>query len=446
MTVEHVDTVIKAKRVGFSDGVRPASVGIIGETIACVEDYAWLPESYGELMELPDDQVLMPGFVDSHVHINEPGRTDWEGYESATRAGLAGGITTIVDMPLNSSPPTTTEENLDIKIAAAQGKLSVDVGLWGGAVPGNLDDLETLWNRGVFGFKSFTAHSGIDEYGYMKYPQIREVLKKLASLGGVLIVHAEDPADLDAAPQRGGPSYADYLASRPRAAENNAIKAVIEAARETGARVHILHLSSSDALPLIRQAKADGVALTVETCPHYLTFAAENIPDGATQYKCAPPIRQEENRRKLWQGVLDGTIDHVASDHSPCVAELKHMDVGDFQLAWGGISSVQLGFSAIWTAGEEFGITLEDIARFFAEAPARNFSIPRKGAIKAGNDADFAVIAPEEVMTVDVNKLEHKNKISPYHGKKLRGAVVKTILRGRAVDRDSKAGKLLYRQ
>jgi allantoinase len=260
-----------------------------------------------------------------------------------------------------------------------------------------------------------------------------------------MIVHAEDADTLAHAPQALGPRYADYLASRPRAAENTAIEAVLGAARRTGARVHILHLSSSDALPLIRTAKDEGVALTVETCPHYLTFAAEDIPDGATEYKCAPPLREEENRRALWGGLLDGTIDHIASDHSPCTVDLKHLDTGDFGQAWGGIASVQLGFPAVWTAGQEFGIQLADVARWFAQSPARHFGVPGKGSIEVGNDADFAVIAPDETFVVDVNRLEHKNKISPYNGRTLRGVVHRTILRGRRVDRDSKEGRTLSR-
>ncbi len=436
--------VIRAKRAVFPDGIRPAVVVVDDERITALLEDGAAVEAREEIV-VPDDQVLMPGLVDSHVHVNEPGRTPWEGYESATRAGLAGGITTILDMPLNSSPPTTTVANLEAKEEAAQGKLSVDVGFWGGAVPGNIDQMAPLWDKGVFGFKCFTAHSGIDEYGYLGYEGVKEVLAKLAELDAVLIVHAEDSRILAEAPQDITDQYATFLASRPRAAENTAIEQVLAAARETGARVHILHLSSAEALPAIRAAKQEGVKVTVETCPHYLTFASELIPDGATEYKCCPPLRENDNRKALWEGLKDGTIDHIASDHSPCTVDLKVKDTGDFGKAWGGVASVQLGLPAVWTAGEEFGIELSDIARWLAANPCASFRVPGKGSIAVGNDADFAVVAPEETFVVDVEDLEHKNKISPYQGRILRGVVKRTVLRGRTVDRDSKAGRIVRR-
>lgn len=436
--------VIRAKRAVFPDGIRPAVVVVDDERITALLEDGAAVEAREEIV-VPDDQVLMPGLVDSHVHVNEPGRTPWEGYESATRAGLAGGITTILDMPLNSSPPTTTVANLEAKEEAAQGKLSVDVGFWGGAVPGNIDQMAPLWDKGVFGFKCFTAHSGIDEYGYLGYEGVKEVLAKLAELDAVLIVHAEDSRILAEAPQDITDQYATFLASRPRAAENTAIEQVLAAARETGARVHILHLSSAEALPAIRAAKQEGVKVTVETCPHYLTFASELIPDGATEYKCCPPLRENDNRKALWEGLKDGTIDHIASDHSPCTVDLKVKDTGDFGKAWGGVASVQLGLPAVWTAGEEFGIELSDIARWLAANPCASFRVSGKGSIAVGNDADFAVVAPEETFVVDVEDLEHKNKISPYQGRTLRGVVKRTVLRGRTVDRDSKAGRIVRR-
>ena len=436
--------VIRAKRAVFPDGIRPAVVVVDDERITALLEDGAAVEAQEEVV-VPDDQVLMPGLVDSHVHVNEPGRTPWEGYESATRAGLAGGITTILDMPLNSSPPTTTVANLEAKEEAAQGKLSVDVGFWGGAVPGNIDQMAPLWDKGVFGFKCFTAHSGIDEYGYLGYEGVKEVLAELAELDAVLIVHAEDSRILAEAPQKITDQYATFLASRPRAAENTAIEQVLAAARETGARVHILHLSSAEALPAIRAAKQEGVKVTVETCPHYLTFASELIPDGATEYKCCPPLRENDNRKALWEGLKDGTIDHIASDHSPCTVDLKVKDTGDFGKAWGGVASVQLGLPAVWTAGEEFGIELSDIARWLAANPCASFRVSGKGSIAVGNDADFAVVAPEETFVVDVEDLEHKNKISPYQGRTLRGVVKRTVLRGRTVDRDSKAGRIIRR-
>ena len=443
-TRETHQLVLRARRAVLPDGTRPATVVVDdGRITALLGPGADV--SAREEIVVPDDQVLMPGLVDSHVHVNEPGRTAWEGYESATRAALAGGITTIIDMPLNSSPPTTTVAGLEAKEEAARGQLSVDVGFWGGAVPGNIDQMAPLWERGVFGFKCFTAHSGLDEYGYLGYDGVREVLGELAALDAVLIVHAEDARILAEAPQGITDRYATFLASRPRAAENTAIARVLAAARETGARVHILHLSSAEALPAIRAAKRDGVRVTVETCPHYLTFAGELIPDGATEYKCCPPLREEDNRRALWEGLKDGTIDHIASDHSPCTIDLKCKDTGDFGRAWGGIASVQLGLPAVWSAGEELGIDLGDIARWFAANPCASFRIPGKGAIAVGSDADFAVVAPEETFVVDVESLEHKNKISPYQGRTLRGVVKRTVLRGRTVDRDSKAGRMIRR-
>ncbi|QPL04851.1 MULTISPECIES: allantoinase AllB [Actinomyces] len=439
------DLLIRARRVVLPEGIRSACVVVDGETITAIEDYD-VDLQATEKIDVPQDQVLMPGLVDSHVHVNEPGRTQWEGYETATRAALAGGITTIIDMPLNSSPPTTTVAALDDKLAATEGKLSVDVGFWGGAVPGNVQELAPLWERGVYGFKCFTAHSGIDEYGYLGYEGVRQVLEVLAGLDSVLIVHAEDPEALAAAPQSITDEYSTFLASRPRAAENMAIEQVLAAARSTGARVHILHLSSAEALPMIRAAKADGVRLTVETCPHYLTFAAQDIPNGATEYKCCPPLREEDNRRALWEGLKDGTIDHIASDHSPCTVDLKAKDSGDFGKAWGGVASVQLGPAAVWTAGQEFGIELTDLARWFASAPCRSFHVEGKGAIAVGNDADLTILAPEETFVVDVEALEHRNKISPYNGRLLRGVVKRTLLRGWSVDRDTKAGRPLFRR
>jgi allantoinase len=444
MSTTVANLVIHAEKTVFPDGVRPATIVIKGERIVAVEPFG-ASVNADEEFTVPQGQVLMPGLLDSHVHVNEPGRTQWEGYESATRAALAGGITTILDMPLNSDPPTVDVDKLELKRTATAGKLSVDVGFWGGAVPGNKEDLAALWEKGVFGFKCFTAHSGIDEYGCLPYGEIEEDLEEISRLGAVMIVHAEDPGILATAPQKFGPRYADYLASRPPEAENAAIEHVLEAARKTGARVHILHLSSAQALESIQRAKEEGLHVTVETCPHYLTFAAEQIPDGATEYKCAPPLREEANRRALWEGLKSGIIDHIASDHSPCTVDLKRKESGDFGQAWGGVSSVQLGLPAVWTAGQEFGVELSDIARWFAANPARTFNVEHKGAICAGNDADLVILDPEETFDVDVESLEHKNKISPYHGRTLRGVVHTTILRGRTVDRDSMHGRMIAR-
>lgn len=439
--------IFRADRAVFANDEQPVTVVVEDQRIQAIGPKNMLVEGDEEII-LKDDEVLLPGIVDSHVHVNEPGRTQWEGYETATRAAACGGITTVLDMPLNSSPPTTTVEALEQKMQATSGKLSVDVGFWGGAVPDNMGQLKPLWDRGVFGFKCFTAHSGIDEYGFLAYEQILRDMRDLAEIDGLMIVHAEDPSVLAGAPQplrADRRKYEGYLKSRPKEAENEAIRQIIEAAKITKARVHLLHLASAEALPLIRKAKDQGVRITVETCPHYLTFAAETIPDGATEYKCAPPLRDENNRRGLWEGLKDGTIDHIASDHSPCIVELKCRDTGDFSQAWGGVASVQLGLPAVWTAGQEFGATLPEIANWFAAAPCRNFNIEGRGSIAVGNYADFAIFAPDEEFVVDVHKLEHRNKISPYDRRRMRGVVRETRLRGKRVTRESRLGEIITR-
>ncbi|WP_127843074.1 allantoinase AllB [Actinomyces wuliandei] len=443
-TPSHHDLVVRSQQVVLPGGTRPAAVVVDGERITAVAGID-APVSADAEVSVPGTCVLMPGLVDTHVHVNEPGRTSWEGYESATRAALAAGVTTIIDMPLNSSPPTTTVEALEAKEAATRDRLSVDVGLWAGAVPGGTAQLAPLWQRGVFGFKCFTSFSGITEYGHLSYTELDRVAAEVAELGAVLLVHAEDPQVLAAAPQNVGREYVGYLASRPSQAEVQAIDRVLQAARATGARVHILHLSSARALPAIRRAKDDGVQVTAETCPHYLTFAAHTVPDGATEYKCAPPLREETNRQALWEGLLDGTIDHVASDHSPCTEDLKNRQTGDFSTAWGGVSSVQVGPAAVLTAGEEHGVGPQDLVRWMATAPCQAFSIPGKGAIAAGRDADLVVMDPRETFVVDAQRLEHRNKVTPYHRRRLRGVVHRTFLRGRLVDRESMGGRVIRR-
>ena len=332
-----------------------------------------------EVIELADDETLIPGLVDTHVHVNEPGRTEWEGFASATRAAAAGGVTTIIDMPLNSIPPTTTVEGLKLKREVAEDQAFVDVGFWGGAVPGNKADLRPLHDEGVFGFKCFLLHSGVDEFPHLEADEMEEDMAELKSFDSLMIVHAEDSHAIDRAPHPGGDHYATFLASRPRGAENKAIAEVIERARWTGARAHILHLSSSDALPMIASAKRDGVHLTVETCPHYLTLMAEEIPDGATAYKCCPPIREAANRELLWKGLQDGTIDCIVSDHSPSTLDLKDLENGDFAVAWGGVSSLQLGLSLIWTEARHRGIPLEQVVSWMAEKPAALARLHQQG-------------------------------------------------------------------
>ncbi|WP_308013893.1 allantoinase AllB [Streptantibioticus parmotrematis] len=445
---ERVDLVLRSTRAVTPEGERPAAVAVSGERIAAVLPYdARLPRD-ARVVDLGDD-ALLPGLVDTHVHVNDPGRTEWEGFDTATRAAAAGGVTTIIDMPLNSIPPTTTVDALQVKRRTAQAKAHVDVGFWGGAVPGNVKDLRPLHDAGVFGFKCFLLHSGVDEFPQLDPAQLADALGEIAGFGGLLIVHAEDPHLIDDAPPAAGRRYADFLASRPRAAENTAIEGLITLARRMNARVHILHLSSSDALPLIAAARREGVRITVESCPHYLTLKAEEIPEGATEFKCCPPIREAGNQDALWGGLADGTIDCVVSDHSPSTADLKNFDTGDFGTAWGGISSLQLGLPAMWTEARRRGHTLADVVRWMSTAPAALAGLPAKGAIEAGRDADFAVLAPDETFTVDPVALHHRNRVTAYAGRTLTGVVRATWLRGRLIAdhgvTTSPAGRLLQR-
>ncbi|MDN5586786.1 MAG: allantoinase AllB [Brevibacterium sp.] len=446
-TDQGLDLVIRAQRAVLPDGVGAAEVGVRDGTIAEIATagatLSGTTSANAKVVDVDENQVLLPGLVDSHVHVNDPGRSEWEGFSSATRAAAAGGVTTIVDMPLNSLPPTVNVESLDIKREVAGSKAFVDVGFWGGAIPGNTADLKPLFDAGVYGFKCFLEDSGVEEFPPLEPEELRTDMAELAKYDGLLIVHAEDHSVMAQAPKNSGRKFSDFLASRPREAENVAIARVIDAARETGARAHILHLSSADALPQIAEAKAEGVKLTVETCPHYLVFTAEEIPDGATTHKCCPPIREESNREALWQGLVDGTIDCVVSDHSPSTAELKLIDTGDFGAAWGGISSLQLGLSLMWTEAAKRDIDLAEVVAWMSSAPAAVAGVQDKGAIALGNDADFAVFAPDEEWTVAATELYHRNQISAYDARAVRGAVKATILRGAPVNFDEPQGRLL---
>lgn len=424
------DLVIRARAAIVDDRQVAACVGVRAGRIVAITPYD--EDAVAErVTELGDDVVLLPGLVDSHVHVNEPGRTEWEGFATATRAAAAGGITTIIDMPLNSVPPTVDVEALSAKRAAAQGQCYVDVGFWGGAVPGNLGRLRPLHEAGVFGFKCFLLHSGVDEFPALDNAGMRAALAELAAFDGLLIVHAEDAHSIETAPDPYGPRYADFLASRPRAAEQTAIAAVIAGARETRGRAHVLHLADADAIAMLRQARTDGTRVTVETCPHYLTFSAEEVPDGATEFKCCPPIREGENRDRLWEGLRSGDIDCVVSDHSPSTPALKRQDTGDFGAAWGGISSLQLALPAVWTGARQRGASLVDVVGWMAERPAALAGLTRKGRIAVGYDADFAVLAPDETFVVDPARLEHRHALTPYAGRKLSGIVRQSWVRGR---------------
>jgi allantoinase len=444
--VSDAELVLRSRRVVTPEGTRPAAVAVAGGTITAVLPYdADVPA--GTRREDFGDDVLLPGLVDTHVHVNDPGRSEWEGFWTATRAAAAGGITTVVDMPLNSLPPTTTVGHLRTKKEAAAGKAHIDVGFWGGALPDNVKDLRPLHDAGVFGFKAFLSPSGVDEFPPLDQEQLARSLAEIAGFGGLLIVHAEDPSRLAAAPQRGGPRYADILASRPRDAEDTAIAHLIAQAKRLDARVHVLHLSSGDALPLIAEARAEGVRITVETCPHYLTLTAEEVPDGASEFKCCPPIREAANQDALWRALADGTIDCVVTDHSPSTADLK---TGDFATAWGGISGLQLSLSAVWTEARGRGHGLEDVVGWMSTRTARLAGLDaRKGAIEAGRDADFAVFAPEETFTVDPAALQHRNRVTAYAGRTLHGVVKSTWLRGERIVADGAftepKGRLLAR-
>ncbi|WP_460070809.1 allantoinase AllB [Streptomyces sp. YKOK-I1] len=427
------ELVLRSTRVITPEGTRAASVAVSDGTITAVLPYD-APLPAGARLEDLGDDVLLPGLVDTHVHVNDPGRTHWEGFWTATRAAAAGGITTLVDMPLNSLPPTTTVDHLRVKREVAADKAHIDIGFWGGALPGNVKDLRPLHNAGVFGFKAFLSPSGVEEFPHLDQDGLTRSLTEIAGFGGLLIVHAEDPHHLDAAPQQGGPRYADFLASRPRAAEDSAIATLIDRAKRLDARVHVLHLSSSDALPLIAAAKAEGVRITAETCPHYLTLTAEEVPDGASEFKCCPPIREAANQDLLWQALADGTVDCVVTDHSPSTADLK---TGDFATAWGGISGLQLSLAAVWTEARRRGHGLEDVVRWMSANTARLVGLDtRKGAIEAGRDADFAVLAPDASFTVDPAALQHRNRVTAYAGRTLYGVVRSTWLRGERIVAD----------
>jgi allantoinase len=426
--------IVRSERVVFGDGVRPATIHIRDGVIAGIGEYGDRPAGVREIDA--GALVVLPGLVDTHVHINEPGRTEWEGFAHATRAAAAGGVTTVVDMPLNSIPATTTASALEAKRQAASGRCHVDVGFWGGVVPGNASELEPLAKSGVLGFKCFLSPSGVDEFEHVAENDLREAMPILAKLGLPLLVHAELPSRL-AQPSGDPRRYATWLASRPPGAEQAAIELMVRLARELGARVHIVHLAAASALPAIAAARDAGARLTVETCPHYLTFAAEDISDGATALKCAPPIRGREHRERLWQALADGDIDLVATDHSPAPPAMKRIEDGDFVGAWGGIASLQLGLSIVWTGAKARGLGIERVARWLAANPARLAGLEAaKGAIEVGRHADLVMWDSDAMTTVDAGALYHRHAITPYHGARLDGCVKTTMLRGEIVYSD----------
>jgi allantoinase len=439
----------RAHRVVIEDSEQSCVVAVADGRIAAILPFD-APVDAAQIVELARDEVLIPGLVDTHVHINEPGRTEWEGFATATSAAAAGGVTTLLDMPLNSVPPTTTAANLKLKQDCARDQVHVDVGFWGGAVPGNLSDLADLDDAGVFGFKCFLIDSGVPEFLPLDPDEFAAASAEIARLGALLIVHAEDPQVVGQAPPPEGPRYTDFLRSRPPAAEERAIAQVLDTTRRTGARTHVLHLSDAGALPDLRRARSDGVDVSVETCPHYLTIDAERIPDGATEFKCCPPIRGADNRDALWAGLAAGDIDMIVSDHSPCTVDLKRRGGGDFGAAWGGIASVQIGLPAVWSEARARGVRLADVVRWMATAPADRVGLARKGRIEVGADADLCVFAPEAEFVVEPARLRHRNPVTAYAGRRLHGVVRGTWLRGTQIEpRDDAAtgarGALLTR-
>jgi allantoinase len=431
--------ILRSKRVITSKGETAAAIHVRAGKIHAVRAYDDVPA--GAALEDVGELAVLPGVVDTHVHINEPGRTEWEGFESATRAAAAGGVTTLVEMPLNSIPATTSGAAFREKCDAARGKLHVDTGFWGGVVPENAKteaELRALYEAGAFGFKCFLVPSGVEEFPCVTERDLRAALPTLAKLGATLLVHAELPGPIETAlasiAGKNPRSYATWLKSRPRDAENSAIALMIRLAKEFRARVHIVHLSSADALESLSAAKVAGLPISVETCPHYLYWSAKDIGDGATQFKCAPPIREEENRERLWGALRKGLIDFVATDHSPCLPTMKCGETGDFLRAWGGISSLQLSLPLLWTMARTRGSSLVDVARWMCAGPARLAGLEgRKGAIATGCDADFVVFEPEAKWRVDAEKLFHRHKMTPYAGCELRGAVRATWLRGKKI-------------
>jgi allantoinase len=443
--------IIRGTRVLTPNGLRAAAIHIADGRIARVSAFAEVPRG----VDLVDagDALIFPGLVDTHVHVNEPGRTEWEGFATATRAAAAGGITTLLDMPLNSIPPTTNVPALEVKRASAFGRCAVDTGFLGGLIPGNTAELAPLHRAGVFGFKCFLCPSGVAEFPPMSPRDLQEAAPSLAALDALVMVHAEWPPALEDAAAKSGDrrSYATWLARRPVTAETDAVRFLIGLAREWGLRVHVVHVSASETLALIAAARAEGVRMTAETCPHYLGFAAEEIPDGATEFKCAPPIREARHREDLWEALARDRLDAVVSDHSPAPAAMKLREDGDFLRAWGGIASLQLRLPAVWTGARARGYPPERLAAWLCAGPARLAGLTgRKGAIAAGYDADLVLWHPEEEFVVNDTILRHRHPVTPWLGRTLAGVVEATYLRGEqayargAADRPA-GGRLLDR-
>ncbi len=429
-----------SNRTWLDDQFQPATIFIKKGRIHSIKK--GMPEHIDCPFEDVGNAILMPGIIDPHVHINEPGRTDWEGFDTATKAAAAGGITTLVDMPLNSSPVTISPQSFKKKLAAAEGKLHVNCGFWGGIVPENAGETETLLASGILGIKAFLTHSGIDEFPNVTEADLRKGMAAIAKSGLPLLVHCELESAVGTM-ETNSTSYQAYLRSRPKAWENAAIELMISLCREFSCRTHIVHLSSAEALPAILKAKEEGLPLTVETCPHYLFFNAENIPDADTRFKCAPPIRERENNEQLWEALGNGIIDFLATDHSPAPPEMKQLESGDLIQAWGGISSLQFLLPVIWTAARQRGFTLKNIVAWLVEESARFIGLGhRKGKIAIGYDADLVIWQPDEMFEVKKKNIIHRHKITPYLGQQLFGKVKQTYIGGVKIFEKGKMQKL----
>ena len=445
------DLIVCGERVVLPTGLQPASVHVRDGRIVATAGYRDRPA--GVPVIDAGALVVLPGLVDTHVHLNDPGRAEWEGFDTGTRAAAAGGVTTVVDMPLNSVPSTVDVSAFDAKMQAAHGRCVIDVGFWGGVVPGNASALEPLVARGVLGFKCFLSPSGVAEFEHVGERDLEIALPILARLGVPLLVHAEWPPALVEIDRSKDPrDYRTWLSSRPPASEQAAIDLLIRLGFKHRARIHVVHLASADALASLGAARRAGADISVETCPHYLTFDAEHIPAGSTAFKCAPPIREARHREGLWAGLAGGEIDLIATDHSPAPPALKAVDAGDFVAAWGGIASIQIGLAAVWTGAEPRGLTVEHLAAWLAAAPAKLAGLDdRKGAVAPGCDADLVFFDPDAAAVVDPATLFHRHPITPYAGMRLKGTVHKTMLRGEVVFDDgsfpsASSGRLLLKR